>query len=204
MGFRGIAMMLAVVTSLFATNESFASLHFDPDPVAFSNGMVSGEISLVSVGTGIPAGGTVLEGTVGGTDDTFVFVVTITQGSIRRFGIAGDDAGNNGVTSNGAGVISGAGVDVSMFDAISGLNQRVFLFDEAGSQLLSAGQSSEQFFVAFDADALVEGSSINFMITPGIGLGSTFSIEVPLVPAPGAIAILATAGLVGCRRRRRV
>ena len=65
------------------------------------------------------------------------------------------------------------------------------------------GQTSDRFFVSFDTGALEAGEELNFMITPGTGLGSTFSITVPLVPGPGSLAALIGAFVVISVKRRR-
>ena len=125
MQIRGLIATLAlcVLAVTGTARGALSDLTLDPNPAAFSNGLISGQITLIEVQQGLPGGANILEG----------FASYITDGKSL-----GDD-----------------------------------------------------------------GGTVNFMITPGSGLGSTFSISVPLIPGPAAPALLGVAALLTGRRRRR-
>lgn len=68
---------------------------------------------------------------------------------------------------------------------------------------LAAGNTGAKDFQFLGNQSDVTGLSISW--TPGIGSGNALSlnsIQYNGVPAPGAIALLGAAGLIGARRRR--
>jgi hypothetical protein len=163
-------------------------------------GTVTGTISLVEIVQGLPVGGdTSLPGGVapGATDVTLIFKLSVDVGEVSELGVGV----TNGVTplnSTGSGWVPGANVDITSIGGTP--DTREFRFDEGGDGAVMAGEMSDLFFVSYTALDLSGGLDLNFMITDSV---PTFTVSVPLIPAPGVLAMLGVGAVCTGRRRRR-
>jgi hypothetical protein len=214
MQIRGALLGLALVPVLWFTGSATAGLDMtmDPNPVQFNNNSasnpISGWIELVSVETGLPAGGTVLAGSVGANDITLVFQIMVDEGEVFSVGIGiFDTAASAGVPSTGAGWIpdNPDWVDISGVSGTAGT--RVFTFDNDAdgegndNGRLSPGETSDLLFVSYSSLVFDGTQFVNFMIIDG---GPDPFVSVPLVPGPASLFVLGLgAAALGRRPRRR-
>lgn len=211
MQIRGALLGLALVPMLMAASAEAGIMTMNPNPVQFDNNSasnpISGWITLVSVETGLPAGGTVLAGSVGATDITLVFQIMVDEGEVFSVGIGIFDTANSaGVPSTGAGWIPDDPdwVDISGVSGTPGT--RVFTFDNDAdgegndNSRLSPGETSDLLFVSYSSLVFDGTQFVNFMIIDG---GPDPFVSVPLVPGPASLVVLGLGGLAIGRRRRR-
>ncbi|MCP3906322.1 MAG: PEP-CTERM sorting domain-containing protein [Planctomycetes bacterium] len=195
MGMRKAAAALLICGALTAGASGSLIVNFDD-----GTGAVTGTIELVEIVQGLPVGGdTGLPGGVapGAFDVTLIFKLTVDVGEVSDLGIGITD-GVTPLVSTGAGWIPGGNVDIT---SISGTpDTREFRFDEGGAGAVMAGQMSDLMFVSYSSLALDGSLDLNFMITDSV---PTFTVTVPLVPAPGVLVALGAGALCIGRRRRR-
>jgi hypothetical protein len=178
-----------------------AAITINPNPVTFNNGTDAGTITLVGSVTGVPSGGTVLAGSVGASDISLVFQVTVTSGNVESLGIGASGIGGPPfLSSTGAGWIPGSDVDITSVTGTAGT--RIFDFDSDGE--LDLGQTSDWFFVSY-ASLPEDGTrQVNFMVNGSTGSDIPISAVLE-APEPGVLGLLALgSGALGLAVRRVV
>ena len=170
----------------------------------FSSGVAGGTPPIVSggLGYGSGSGANAQAGTWGltfnansSTGDMSSTVSTVTVGSATGLQIVTftfPSAASFPVRGFGFYYTGGAGAPFTVFTSINGINQSQQTILNASNQFLG-------FYADDVADANI--SSITLVVSSGNGFTMTGS-AFALVPAPGAVALLGVAGLVGTRRRR--
>jgi hypothetical protein len=193
-----------VVATAGAASASIIDVPFDD-----GTGTVTGILSLVNIVTGPPPGAAYFPppDAPGANDVTLIFQISVTAGHVSELGVGVTD-GVTPLNSTGVGWIPNnpAWADIA---GVSGpLNTRIFTFDPAGglggngNGVLSAGETSDYFFVSYAEGTPLDGSlDINFMIQDGV---PTFTVSTPLVPGPGGVIVgLGILGSLAFRGRRR-
>jgi hypothetical protein len=189
----------------FATSSAAITILPNPIPLVGSGdfGSITASIELVSTVTGVPAGGSVSIGTTAPTDTTLVFRASVDLASVDGvtvFAVTADDDGDSlaGLISfSGAGVIAGAGVDITLLAF-----EEVVAAVRPELEVISPGSTTDLFFVSYP-------------IAPGVGefliAGAGPTTETPLpvqsaamvVPEAGTAALLALGlGALGRRATR--
>jgi len=186
-----LALSFALGMGLSGTARALA---IDPDPRSFNDSGVAGTITLTASVNGIPSGGSVELGSVDASDITLVFEVSVTTGTLNGVGAAAflPPFGAGSPSLEGAGVIDNSGEDVTGVSA-SGSNGAVFEFLSGGSGTLSAGETSDEFFISYESLATDGSLVVNFMISPADG-SSDFTVTSTIVPEPG-LAVLGGAAV---------
>ena len=189
------ALLLAVAGR--PVTASALSLH--PNPLLFDFGALRGEARLVAFDSGIPEGALALEGAVAPTDLTVILEVTLDAESapIGPLGVfATHLPAGTLVNPTGAGVLPGAGADISGVTRTTspGVGESV-LFAFAGGSL-EGGQAADPIFVSFPALEIGDlfGVTIAAPREPWQQFGRRDAVSGYLVPEPGAITLFA----MGC------
>jgi hypothetical protein len=196
---KGARLLCAAAALVVLAPIGAAALTISPNPVTFNNGTDAGSITLVGTATGVPAGGTVLAGTVGLTDITLIFQATVTSGAVESLGVgASGISGPPFLSSTGAGWISGSDVDITSVTGTAGT--RIFDFDGDGE--LDAGQTSDYFFVSYASLPDDETRQVNFMVNGSTGSDIPLSAVIT-APEPHVFGLLGLGlgGLALWRRR---
>jgi hypothetical protein len=175
------------------------ALGITPDPVVFSVDLggglqfLEGNIDFVNVVTGTPAGGTVLAGSVGATDVTFIFTTSIDVDSdqgMTSTTIFRTPASASSPVFTGAGTIAGGGVDVG--SAFVGSSSATLLHD---NPVLQPGETTDAWFVSFSSISVGDQLGFEFVVLP---LGTA-----TVVPEPhAAVLVLLGLGALAWRVRR--
>jgi hypothetical protein len=171
-----------------------SALTMSPNPLSLVNASLAGEIELVDVVTGLPAGATVQGGSVGASDTTFVFqahvfdqpVIGLNGWNIIALALApvGSSGSGSNVPPTAAGIV-GTPTNLSLF-SLAGIQFR------GGVPELT---SSDLFFVSYASPVAADGSlELRFVA----GEGVTFVAGSALVvPEAGPALLLALAGALG-------
>ena len=168
-----------------------------PNPLVIDHtGGAQGELLLVDVITGLPAGGIVSIGAVGPTAQTLVFQGSVAAGSPppgAGLSIRIRDALGDAVAFAATGFVPGPGSDLLIAGSSSGA--ATFVFDPQ-----TPGSTFDVVFLSFDTPLAFDGS---LFVDAGLENGPPGGSAV-LVPEPGTAALVG-AGLafVGLRQRRR-
>ena len=188
----------AVLSILVPMGAAALTISISPNPRTYSDGDDTGTITLVGTATGVPVGGTVVAGTVGATDISLIFQVTVTAGSVESLGVGVlDTSPFGGVSSTGAGRIAGPDTDVTTVTGTAGT--RIFDFDADGQ--LDVGQTSDLFFISYASLQDDETQVVNFMVNGETG--TDFTVSATLVPEPALLACLGLGlGILLLSRRR--
>jgi hypothetical protein len=158
-------------------------------------------IELVAVVSGVPTGGTVLNGSVDPTDITLVLRADIlddTTSNLLVFGIRAIGS-PTWIPFSGAGWVPGSGVDIT--SALGGALVGTVAFSPQGG-LVSGGQSYDLVFLSYDGPLAADGT---LEIVAGVQLVPQAVGTATLVPEPASAVLLGfgTALLGGLGRRRR-
>jgi hypothetical protein len=200
-----------LVAPLLLLADTAAALSISGNTVSFTNGTLSGTITLVEMVTGAPLGAETLVGSAPDASKTsLVFQVAVMAGALDELGVSLFLK-----SSTGAGRIPGAEPDalVDVVAVTGTAGARLFQFG-AGSENVDPGDTSDAFFVAYNtADVLAlvdQANQVAFMVSPVPG--ADFTVTATITSDPGAIFVpepgsLGLAGLaLGClllARRRR-
>lgn len=220
---------LAVVVGL-ASSAGATPVHLGINPgdsFSFSNGSVEGSVTFEGTATGTPSGTVGTDGTIGGSDLSLIFSITLLGTSDAmdtvELGVTHCDPGpltdggsvfvdcstsfpadfGRYATAGGWGP-NGAGVDISAVSkSVSG---DVVLFTFSGD--LNGSDTSDLFFVSYaSGDILDDGTFfLNFGFSPQDGSSDfTETMQIGLTPEPSTLALLgiALAGGAAASRRRR-
>lgn len=173
---------LGLLLAALVDARDASSLTIEPDPVD----LTIGQLDLVGVVNGLPAGGVIQFGSVASTDPTLLFQASFTAD-------ASDLTFTGPVYSTtsfgGGGTIPGGNFDVTLESPFAGVVRIL--------EGIPAGQTTDVFFVSLSAFRVGDGVSVR-VDSPGVLVGSGFT----LVPEP-ATALLLGAGLCSLKRRPR-
>jgi len=191
--------VLALAGFFLVFSPSIANaLMMVPDPKVFSVTGAAGSIDFIGEVTGTPAGAVGVVGTIGPTNITLIFQLTVTSGAVDQLGV-----GITLLSSTGAGWIGTSSDGLVNISSVTGTAAtRLFNFVGAGEGLpnVGAGETSNQFFISY-ASITNLPRTINFMIgSPSDATDDL--VQAQIVPEPASVLLLG-AGLAGLVIRSR-
>lgn len=195
-GRRFLRLLTLLAAVLIAPTSSAISML--PNPAVIDLTTIAGQILLTDSTTGLPMGGTVLDGAVGSSDVTLVFQISLTLGGIPDLSVNFNVATPIAPTVTAVGTIAGSGLDIVAGTTAppggDGLPGGGFTFD--GN--LGAGQTSDLLFVSYTSspvDAIMSFQALGGFVA--LNQGAT------IVPEPCTALLVASGlGLLSTLRRR--
>lgn len=192
-----VALLLAAFL-LLAGPAPVSALTMTPDPRLFSITGAAGSIDFIGQVTGTPAGAVGVFGTIGPTNITLIFQLTVTSGGVDSIGV-----GITLVSSTAGGWIGTSSdglVDISLVNGTAAT--RIFNFGataEGVNPNVNSGETSNYFFISYAS--ITPPKTINFMVSPSDG-SSDVTVSATIVPEPASVMLLG-AGLAGLVIRAR-
>jgi len=196
-GARLRVVLLLAAFLLLAGPSTVSALTMTPDPLLFSITGAAGSIDFIGQVTGTPAGAVGVVGTIGATNITLIFQLTVTSGGVDSIGVGitlVNSTAGGWIGTNADGL-----VDISLVNGTAAT--RIYNFTGAGelNPNVNAGETSNYFFISYAS--ITPPKTINFMVSPSDG-SPDVTVSATIVPEPASVMLLG-AGLAGLVIRAR-